>query len=209
MMVFMLTFQQIIQKLFDFWEKEGCIVHQGHDLETGAGTFNPATFLRSIGPEPYKTAYVEPSRRPSDGRYGENPNRLQLFHQFQVIVKPSPANILELYKKSLEAIGLDMSKHDLRFVHDDWESPTLGAFGLGWEVWIDGMEVTQFTYFQAVASIPLKPVSVEITYGLERLCMYVQNKDSFFDMQWNERYTYGDICKQGEVEWSAYNFTYA
>lgn len=209
MMVFMLTFQQIIQKLYDFWEKEGCIVHQGHDLETGAGTFNPATFLRSIGPEPYKTAYVEPSRRPSDGRYGENPNRLQLFHQFQVVVKPSPENILELYKKSLEAIGLDLSKHDLRFVHDDWESPTLGAFGLGWEVWIDGMEVTQFTYFQAVASIPLKPVSVEITYGLERLCMYVQNKDSFFDMQWNEKYTYGDICKQGEIEWSAYNFTYA
>jgi len=205
----MLTFQEIISKLFDFWEKQGCIIHQGHDLEMGAGTFNPATFLRSLGPEPYKTAYVEPSRRPSDGRYGENPNRLQLFHQFQVIIKPSPANIIELYKQSLEAIGLDLSKHDLRFVHDDWESPTLGAFGLGWEVWLDGMEVSQFTYFQAVASLPLKPISVEITYGLERLCTYVQNKDNVFDMQWNKDYTYGDITKQNEVEWSSYNFTHA
>ena len=205
----MLTFQKMIQKLFDFWEKQGCVVHQGHDLETGAGTFNPATFLRCLGPEPYKAAYVEPSRRPSDGRYGENPNRLQLFHQFQVIIKPSPMNILNLYKQSLEVIGIDLEEHDLRFVHDDWESPTLGAFGLGWEVWIDGMEVTQLTYFQAVASLPLKPISVEITYGLERLCMYVQNKDTFFDMQWNEHYTYGDICKRNEIEWSAYNFTYA
>ncbi|MDN3506903.1 MAG: glycine--tRNA ligase subunit beta [Simkaniaceae bacterium] len=205
----MLTFQEIIAKLFDFWEKQGCIVHQGHDLEMGAGTFNPATFLRSLGPEPYKTAYVEPSRRPSDGRYGETPNRLQLFHQFQVIIKPSPANIIELYKQSLEAIGIDLSKHDLRFVHDDWESPTLGAFGLGWEVWLDGMEVSQFTYFQAVASLPLKPISVEITYGLERLCTYVQNKDNVFDMQWNKDYTYGDITKQNEVEWSSYNFTHA
>lgn len=205
----MLTFQQIIHKLSEFWEKRGCIIHQGHDLEVGAGTFNPATFLRCLGPEPYKTAYVEPSRRPSDGRYGENPNRLQLFHQFQVIIKPSPFDILETYKESLEAIGIDLKQHDLRFVHDDWESPTLGASGLGWEVWIDGMEVTQFTYFQAVANIPLKPISVEITYGLERLCMYVQNKDSFFDMQWNETYTYGDICKRNEVEWSAYNFTHA
>lgn len=205
----MLTFQQIIQKLFAFWEKQGCIVHQGHDLETGAGTFNPATFLRCLGPEPYKTAYVEPSRRPSDGRYGENPNRLQLFHQFQVVIKPSPSNIMELYKQSLEAIGIDLKEHDLRFVHDDWESPTLGAFGLGWEVWLDGMEISQFTYFQAVASIPLKPISVEITYGLERLAMYVQGKSSIFDVQWNENYTYGDICKRNEIEWSAYNFTYA
>ncbi len=205
----MLTFQQIIHKLSEFWEKEGCIIHQGHDLEMGAGTFNPATFLRCLGPEPYKTAYVEPSRRPSDGRYGENPNRLQLFHQFQVIIKPSPSNIQELYKKSLSAIGLKMDQHDLRFVHDDWESPTIGAHGLGWEVWIDGMEVSQFTYFQAVANMPLKPISVEITYGLERLCMYVQNKDNFFDMQWNEHYTYGEICKRNEVEWSSYNYTHA
>ncbi|NGX37027.1 MAG: Glycine--tRNA ligase alpha subunit [Chlamydiae bacterium] len=205
----MLTFQQMIQKLSNFWEKQGCIIHFGHDLEMGAGTFNPATFLRCLGPEPYKTGYVEPSRRPSDGRFGENPNRLQLFHQFQVIVKPSPSNIQELYKKSLETIEIDLSQHDLRFVHDDWESPTIGAHGLGWEVWLDGMEVTQFTYFQAVANLPLKPISVELTYGLERLCMHVQNKDTFFDMQWNETYTYGDICKRNEVEWSAYNFTYA
>ena len=205
----MLTFQQMIQKLSIFWEKQGCIIHFGHDLEMGAGTFNPATFLRCLGPEPYKTGYVEPSRRPSDGRFGENPNRLQLFHQFQVVIKPSPANIQELYKKSLEAIGIDLKSHDLRFVHDDWESPTIGAHGLGWEVWLDGMEVTQFTYFQAVASLPLNPISVELTYGLERLCMYVQNKDNFFDMLWNETYTYGDICKRNEVEWSAYNFTYA
>lgn len=205
----MLTFQQIIHKLSEFWEKRGCIIHQGHDLEVGAGTFNPATFLRCLGPEPYKTAYVEPSRRPADGRYGENPNRLQLFHQFQVIIKPSPLDILETYKESLEAIGINLKEHDLRFVHDDWESPTIGASGMGWEVWIDGMEVTQFTYFQAVANLPLKPISAEITYGLERLCMYVQNKDSFYDMQWNENYTYGDICKRNEVEWSAYNFTYA
>ena len=203
----MLTFQQMIQRLTAFWEKQGCIIHHGHDLETGAGTFNPATFLRCLGPEPYKTAYVEPSRRPSDGRFGENPNRLQLFHQFQVVIKPSPMDILEIYKKSLEAIGLDLSQHDLRFVHDDWESPTLGAYGLGWEVWIDGMEVSQFTYFQGFANQALHPISVEITYGLERLCMYVQNKDNFFDMQWNETYTYGEICKQNEVEWSAYNFT--
>ncbi|NGX38749.1 MAG: Glycine--tRNA ligase alpha subunit [Chlamydiae bacterium] len=205
----MLTFQQIIHKLTEFWEKQGCLIHQGHDLETGAGTFNPATFLRCLGPEPYNTAYVEPSRRPSDGRYGENPNRLQLFHQFQVVIKPSPLNIIALYKQSLQEIGINLKEHDLRFVHDDWESPTIGAHGLGWEVWIDGMEVTQFTYFQAVANVPLKPISVEITYGLERLCLYVQNKDNFFDMQWNETYTFGDIVKQSEIEWSAYNFTFA
>lgn len=205
----MLTFQQMIQKLTSFWEERGCIIHQGYDLEMGAGTFNPATFLRCLGPEPYQTAYVEPSRRPRDGRYGENPNRLQLFHQFQVILKPSPSDVLETYKKSLEVIGIDLSKHDFRLVHDDWESPTIGAHGLGWEVWIDGMEVTQFTYFQAVASTPLKPVSAEITYGLERLCLYVQNKDNFFDMKWNDTYTYGEIVKENEVEWSHYNFTEA
>lgn len=205
----MLTFQQTIHKLTDYWEKKGCIIHHGHDLETGAGTFNPATFLRCLGPEPYKTAYVEPSRRPSDGRFGENPNRVQLFHQFQVIIKPSPMNILELYEESLQEIGLNLAEHDLRYVHDDWESPTLGAYGLGWEVWMDGMEVTQFTYFQGLASQELKPVSVEITYGLERLCMYVQNKDNFFDMQWNDNYTYGEIVKRNEVEWSAYNFNEA
>lgn len=205
----MLTFQKLIYKLIQFWEKEGCIIHQGHDLETGAGTFNPATFLRCLGPEPYQTAYVEPSRRPKDGRYGENPNRVQLFHQFQVVLKPSPPDIQQTYLRSLEAIGLNLQEHDIRFVHDDWESPTLGAYGLGWEVWVDGMEVTQWTYFQAVASLPLKPISVEITYGLERLAMYIQNVDNLFDLQWNEQYTYGDIRKRSEVEWSAYNFTEA
>lgn len=205
----MITFQQLIHKLTLFWEKKGCIIHQGHDLETGAGTFNPATFLRCLGPEPYKTAYVEPSRRPKDARYGENPNRIQLFHQFQVIIKPSPSDIQQLYLKSLEAIGLNLKEHDIRFVHDDWEGPTLGAYGLGWEVWIDGMEASQFTYFQAVASLPLKPISVELTYGLERLAMFVQNVSSMFDVQWNEKYTLRDIIHRNEVEWSAYNFTEA
>lgn len=172
----------------------------------GAGTFNPATFLRCLGPEPYKTAYVEPSRRPSDGRYGKNPNRMQLFHQFQVIIKPSPADIQKLYLESLKALDFDLSKHDIRFVHDDWESPTLGAWGLGWEVWCDGMEITQFTYFQAIGSLPLKPISVEITYGLERLAMYIQNKDSFYDMKWNDELTFRDIAHRSEVEWSTYNF---
>jgi glycyl-tRNA synthetase len=202
----MLTFQQIIQSLTAFWEKKKCLIHQGHDLEVGAGTFNPATFLRCLGPEPYKTAYVEPSRRPSDGRYGKNPNRMQLFHQFQVIIKPSPANIQKTYLESLEALGLNLKKHDIRFVHDDWESPTLGAWGLGWEVWCDGMEVTQFTYFQAIGSLPLKPVSVEITYGLERLAMFIQNKNSFYDMKWNDELTFRDVSFRSEVEWSAYNF---
>lgn len=202
----MLTFQQIIQHLTTFWEKKKCIIHQGHDVEVGAGTFNPATFLRCLGPEPYNTAYVEPSRRPSDGRYGENPNRLQLFHQFQVIMKPSPPNILQLYLESLEALGFHLKKHDIRFVHDDWEGPTLGAWGLGWEVWCDGMEITQFTYFQAIGSLPLKPISAEITYGLERLAMYIQNKDSIYDVLWNEDLTFGDIVHRNEVEWSTYNF---
>lgn len=202
----MLTFQQIIQRLTEFWEKKKCIIHQGHDLEVGAGTFNPATFLRALGPEGYKTAYVEPSRRPSDGRYAQNPNRMQLFHQFQVIIKPSPADIQQTYLESLKVLGLDLKKHDIRFVHDDWESPTLGAWGLGWEVWCDGMEVSQFTYFQAIGSMPLKPITVEITYGLERLAMYIQNKDSFYDMKWNDELTFGDIATQSEIEWSTYNF---
>ncbi len=205
----MLTFQKLIYQLIQFWEKRGCIIHQGHDVETGAGTFNPATFLRCLGPEPYNTAYVEPSRRPKDGRYGENPNRVQLFHQFQVILKPSPPNVQEMYLRSLEAIGLKLKEHDIRFVHDDWESPTQGAHGLGWEVWIDGMEVTQFTYFQVIASLPLKPISAEITYGLERLAMYLQNVSNLFDLQWNNQYTYGEISKRSEVEWSTYNFTEA
>ncbi len=202
----MLTFQQIIGRLTEFWEKRQCVIHVGHDLEVGAGTSNPATFLRALGPEPYKTAYVEPSRRPSDGRYGDNPNRMQLFHQFQVLIKPSPSDIQKLYLDSLRALGLDLTKHDIRFVHDDWENPTLGAWGLGWEVWCDGMEITQFTYFQAIGSQPLKPVSVEITYGLERLAMYIQNKDSFYDLKWNDELTFRDIAYRSEVEWSTYNF---
>ena len=202
----MLTFQQIIQTLTQFWEKQGCIIHQGHDVEVGAGTFNPATFLRCLGPEPYNTAYVEPSRRPTDGRYGLNPNRLQLFHQFQVIMKPSPDNIQELYLESLRALGLDLDSHDIRFVHDDWESPTLGAWGLGWEVWIDGMEITQFTYFQAIGSVLLDPISAEIAYGIERLAMYIQNVENIFDVRWNDTLTLGDIAKQNEWEWSTYNF---
>lgn len=202
----MLTFQQIIQRLTEFWEKHHCIIHQGHDLEVGAGTFNPATFLRCLGPEPYNTAYVEPSRRPSDARYGENPNRIHLFHQFQVILKPSPSDVLKLYLGSLAALNFDLKKHDIRFVHDDWEGPTLGAWGLGWEVWCDGMEITQFTYFQAIGSLPLKPISAEITYGLERLAMYIQNKDSIFDVMWNDELTIRDIAHRSEVEWSIYNF---
>lgn len=205
----MLTLQQIIHSLTEFWEKRGCVIHQGHDIEVGAGTFNPATFLRCLGPEPYKTAYVEPSRRPSDGRYGQNPNRVQLFHQYQVIIKPSPADIQKVYLESLEAIGFDLKKHDIRFVHDDWESPTLGAWGLGWEVWSDGMEVTQFTYFQAIGSIPLKPIPAEITYGLERIAMFIQNVDNIFDVKWNEELTLRDIIHTNEVEWSTYNFSEA
>ncbi len=205
----MTTFQEIIHQLSSFWGKNGCAIQQGHDLEVGAGTFNPATFLRSLGPEPYNTAYVEPSRRPQDGRYGENPNRTSQFHQMQVVMKPSPENIQQIYLNSLEAIGFDLKQHDIRFVHDDWESPTLGAWGLGWEVWMDGMEVTQFTYFQAVAGYTLNPISVEITYGLERLCMALQGVKSFFDMQWNDTLTYGDIFHRSEVEWSHYHFTRA
>lgn len=202
----MITFQQILKNLSLFWEKQGCIIHQGYDLEVGAGTFNPATFLRCLGPEPYRAAYIEPCRRPADGRYGTNPNRLQHYFQYQVILKPSPPDIQDLYLKSLEAIGFNLNEHDVRFVHDDWESPTLGAWGLGWEVWIDGMEITQFTYFQAVGGIDLKPITGEITYGIERLAMYLQKVNSIYDLQWNEFLTYRDIYFRNEVEWSHYNF---
>ncbi|MCB1135567.1 MAG: glycine--tRNA ligase subunit alpha, partial [Chlamydiia bacterium] len=200
------TFQEIIRTLSQYWEEQGCIVNQGYDLEVGAGTFNPATFLRCLGPEPYNTAYVEACRRPTDGRYGENPNRVQHYFQYQVLLKPSPLNLQELYLDSLRAIGFDLSKHDMRFVHDDWESPTLGAWGLGWEVWMDGMEVTQFTYFQQAGGINLKPVSGELTYGLERLAMYLLGKDRLFDLPWNKDITYGDLYHRNEVEWSHYNF---
>lgn len=202
----MITFQEILRRLSHFWEKQGCIIHQGYDLEIGAGTFNPATFLRSLGPEPYKAAYIEPSRRPTDGRYGENPNRLQHYFQYQVMLKPSPDNIQDLYLQSLEALGFNLSEHDIRFVHDDWEAPTLGAWGLGWEIWMDGMEVTQFTYFQCVGGIPLKPIPGEITYGIERLAMYLQKVDNVYDLQWNDELTYGDIYHRNEIEWSHYNF---
>jgi glycyl-tRNA synthetase len=205
----MITFQQVLRELAAFWEKQGCVIHQGYDLELGAGTFNPATFLRCLGPEPYRAAYIEPSRRPSDGRYGTNPNRLQHYFQFQVILKPSPDNIQELYLQSLEAIGFDLKDHDIRFVHDDWEAPSQGAWGMGWEVWMDGMEVTQFTYFQAVGGVDLKPITGEITYGIERLAMYLQQVNSVYDLQWSEEMTYGDIYQRNEVEWSHYNFTKA
>jgi glycyl-tRNA synthetase alpha chain len=199
-------FQDVILTLQDFWAGRGCLVQQPMDLECGAGTFNPATFLRVIGPEPWNAAYVEPSRRPTDGRYGENPNRLQHYFQFQVILKPSPEEAQDLYLESLKALGVDPSAHDIRFVEDDWESPTLGAWGLGWEVWLNGMEVTQFTYFQQIGGIDLAPVSLELTYGLERLCMYLQEKESVYDLQWNKNISYGDIYRQNEVEQSRYNF---
>jgi glycyl-tRNA synthetase len=202
----MVTFQEILKRLSSFWEKQGCIIHQGYDMEVGAGTFNPATFLRCLGPEPYKAAYIEPCRRPTDGRYGQNPNRVQHYFQFQVMLKPSPQNIQQLYLESLEAIGFDLSKHDIRFVHDDWEQPTIGAWGLGWEVWMDGMEITQFTYFQSVGGIDLKPITGEITYGTERLALYLQKVKSIFDIQWNDHVTYGDIYLQNEIDWSHYNF---
>ena len=202
----MLTFQQLILRLNDFWDKHGCALLQPYDMEVGAGTFHTATFLRAIGPEPWKAAYVQPSRRPKDGRYGENPNRLQHYYQYQVALKPSPANIQELYLDSLKAIGVDPNVHDIRFVEDDWESPTLGAWGLGWEVWLDGMEVTQFTYFQEVGGLACKPVLGEITYGLERLAMYLQAKDSVYDLVWTPGVTYRDVYHQNEVEQSRYNF---
>ncbi|MDR3044576.1 MAG: glycine--tRNA ligase subunit alpha [Desulfovibrio sp.] len=199
-------FQDVILTLQNFWAKRGCVIMQPIDVECGAGTFNPSTFLRVIGPEPWNVAYVEPSRRPTDGRYGENPNRLQHYFQFQVILKPSPDNVQDIYLDSLRALGIDPAAHDIRFVEDDWESPTLGAWGLGWEVWLNGMEVTQFTYFQQVGGMDLAPTSVEITYGLERLCMYLQGKESVYDLSWNDRVTYGNIYHQNEVEQSKYNF---
>ncbi len=198
--------QELILRLQKFWADYGCVLHQPYDIEVGAGTFNPATFFRVLGPEPWKTAYVEPSRRPTDGRYGENPNRLQHYYQYQVILKPSPPDSQEIYLRSLQSINIDLSKHDVRFVEDDWESPTLGAWGLGWEVWLDGMEVTQFTYFQQVGGIELKPVSVELTYGLERIAMYLQEVDNVFDLKWTEEISYGDIHHDTEVQFSRYNF---
>jgi glycyl-tRNA synthetase alpha chain len=202
----MLTFQQLIQRLEEFWGSRGCVLLQPYDMEVGAGTFHTATFLRAIGPEPWNAAYVQPSRRPKDGRYGENPNRLQHYYQYQVVLKPSPADIQDLYIDSLVALEIDPKVHDIRFVEDDWESPTLGAWGLGWEVWLDGMEVTQFTYFQEVGSLPCRPVLGEITYGLERLALYLQEKDSIFDLVWMPGTSYGDVYHQNEVEQSRYNF---
>jgi len=205
-----LSFQDIIMNLQKFWGKYGCVILQPYDIEVGAGTFHPATTLRSLGPKPWKAAYVQPSRRPTDGRYGENPNRLQHYYQFQVIIKPSPKDIKQTYLRSLAAIGIDTKKHDIRFVEDDWESPTLGAAGLGWEVWCDGMEVTQFTYFQQMTGIECKPVSVELTYGLERLCMFVQGKNNVFDLDWNnDGIKYKEVFFQAEKEFSAYNFEHA
>ncbi len=201
-----MTFQEIIFHLNTFWSDRGAIVVQPYDIEAGAGTFNPATFLRCLGPEPWNVAYVEPSRRPTDGRYGENPNRLQLFYQYQVLIKPSPKDIQEQYLESISTMGIDFKKHDVRFVHDDWESPTLGATGLGWEVWLDGMEITQFTYFQQAGGFELDPVSIEITYGLERVAMFIQQKDDVYDILWNEEITYGAIRKREEFEFSVFNF---
>jgi glycyl-tRNA synthetase alpha chain len=207
------SFQSLIFELQRFWSNQGCVIAQPYDMEMGAGTFHPATFLRAIGPEPWRAAYVQPSRRPTDGRYGENPNRLQHYYQFQVILKPSPDDIQELYLDSLRTLGFDLSVHDVRFVEDNWESPTLGAWGLGWEVWLNGMEITQFTYFQQVGGLDCRPVSGEITYGLERIAMYLQGVNSVYDLLWTEsaggRVTYGDIYHQNEVEMSAYNFEHA
>jgi glycyl-tRNA synthetase alpha chain len=210
----MLTFQGLIQSLNAYWDRQGCVLLQPYDMEVGAGTFHTATFLRAIGPEPWRAAYVQPSRRPKDGRYGENPNRLQHYYQYQVVLKPSPLEIQELYLDSLKSLGIDPRGHDIRFVEDDWESPTLGAWGLGWEVWLDGMEVTQFTYFQEVGSLACKPVLGEITYGLERLAMYLQGKESVYDLVWttgtetqaSTPILYGDVYHQNEVEQSRYNF---
>lgn len=204
-----MNFQDLIQALNNFWAKQKCIIQQPYDIEKGAGTMNPATMLRALGPEPWRVAYVEPSRRPTDGRYGENPNRLQHYYQYQVILKPSPIDVVEIYLESLRAIGIDPDVHDIRFVEDNWESPTLGAWGLGWEVWLDGMEITQFTYFQQCGGIDCHPVSAEITYGLERLAMYIQGVDNVFDIEWVDGITYGDVHHQGEVEHSHYNFEQA
>ena len=205
-----ISFQDTILNLQKYWSKKGCVILQPYDLEVGAGTFHPVTTLRSLGSKPWKTAYVQPSRRPTDGRYGENPNRLQHYYQFQVLIKPSPKDIKKMYLNSLSSVGIKYEEHDIRFVEDDWESPTLGAAGLGWEVWCDGMEVTQFTYFQQMAGMECNPISVEITYGLERLCMFIQNKKNVFDLIWNdEGVLYKDVFHQAEKEFSAYNFEYA
>lgn len=207
------TFQALILRLQHYWAEQGCVLLQPYDMEVGAGTFHPATFLRAIGPEPWSSAYVQPSRRPTDGRYGENPNRLQHYYQFQVVIKPSPLDIQDLYLGSLRMLGLDTNVHDIRFVEDNWESPTLGAWGLGWEVWLNGMEVTQFTYFQQVGGLECKPVTGEITYGLERIAMYLQGVESVYDLIWSDgpfgKVTYGDVFHQNEVEMSTYNFEHA
>ncbi|KAA0218985.1 MAG: glycine--tRNA ligase subunit alpha [Lautropia sp.] len=205
----MLSFQQVILRLQAYWDSQGCALLQPYDMEVGAGTFHTATFLRAIGPEPWRAAYVQPSRRPKDGRYGDNPNRLQHYYQYQVVLKPSPPEILDLYLGSLRALGIDTSVNDVRFVEDDWESPTLGAWGLGWEVWLNGMEVTQFTYFQEVGSLKCQPITGEITYGLERIAMYLQGVESVFDLVWTEGISYRDVFHQNEVEQSAYNFEHA
>ncbi len=202
----MLSFQQLILRLQSYWAEHGCALLQPYDMEVGAGTSHTATFLRALGPEPWKAAYVQPSRRPKDGRYGENPNRLQHYYQYQVVLKPAPVDILDLYLGSLSALGFDLRTNDVRFVEDDWENPTLGAWGLGWEVWLNGMEVTQFTYFQQVGGIDCKPITGEITYGLERLAMYLQGVDNVFDLQWTEGLNYRDVYHQNEVEQSTYNF---
>jgi len=200
------TFQDLILALQAFWAKQGCLILQPYDMEVGAGTSHPATTLRALGPRPWRAAYVQPSRRPKDGRYGENPNRLQHYYQYQVILKPSPDDVQNIYLESLATLGIDTSRHDIRFVEDDWENPTLGAWGLGWEVWCDGMEVTQFTYFQQVGGIDCSPVSAELTYGLERLAMYVQGVENVYDLRFNERFLYGEVFHQAEREYSAYNF---
>ncbi len=201
-----MTFQELVLALEAYWAKYGCAILQPYDVELGAGTMNPATFLRVLGPEPWNVAYVEPSRRPADGRYGENPNRLQHYYQYQVILKPSPADIQDVYLKSLQSFGVDPLKHDIRFVEDDWEAPTLGAWGLGWEVWLDGLEITQFTYFQQAGGIEVRPVAGELTYGIERIAMFLQGVDNVYDLQWNATLSYGDVHKQDEVEWSVHNF---
>jgi glycyl-tRNA synthetase alpha chain len=205
----MLNFQQLILRLQDYWDAQGCALLQPYDMEVGAGTSHTATFLRALGPEPWKAAYVQPSRRPKDGRYGDNPNRLQYYYQYQVVLKPAPQDILELYLGSLEALGFDLKSNDVRFVEDDWENPTLGCWGLGWEVWLNGMEVTQFTYFQQVGGEPCKPITGEITYGLERLAMYLQGVESVYDLEYAPGLKYGDVFHQNEVEQSAYNFEHS
>ena len=201
-----MNFQDILLQLSTYWATQGCVIQQPYDMEVGAGTFHPATLLRSLGPEPWRSAYPQPSRRPTDGRYGNNPNRLQHYYQYQVVLKPSPPDVQELYLESLKRFGLDLLEHDIRFVEDDWESPTLGASGLGWEVWLDGMEITQFTYFQLAGSIDLFPTTVEITYGLERIAMYLQGVESVYDIAWNDHVSYGEIFHQAEVEFSTFNF---